>query len=43
MAAKRKTSTKIDLETKIAELEKKLTKLSSQLEAKKEITGSFIG
>jgi ribosomal protein L29 len=34
MAAKRKTSTKMDLETKIAELEKKLTKLSSQLEAK---------
>ena len=33
MAAKRKASTKKDLETKIAELEVKLSKLSSQLEA----------
>ncbi len=34
MVAKRKASTKIDLEAKIAELEEKLTKLSSQIEAK---------
>ena len=34
MAAKRKASTKQDLESKIAELEAKLTKLSTQLEAK---------
>ena len=34
MAAKRKASTKMDLEAKIAELEGKLTKLSSQIEAK---------
>ncbi|MCV0367139.1 MAG: trans-sialidase [Nitrosopumilus sp.] len=34
MAAKRKASTKKDLEDKIAELEAKLTKLSTQLEAK---------
>ena len=34
MAAKRKVSTKKDLETKIAELEAKLSKLSTQLEAK---------
>jgi ribosomal protein L29 len=34
MATKRKTSTKQDLESKIAELEAKLTKLSTQLEAK---------
>jgi len=34
MATKRKASTKIDLEAKIAELEEKLTKLSSQIEAK---------
>jgi hypothetical protein len=34
MAAKRKASTKKDLESKIAELEEKLTKLSTQLEAK---------
>ena len=34
MATKRKTSTKADLETKIAELEAKLTKLSTQIEAK---------
>ena len=34
MAAKRKASTKQDLESKIAELEEKLTKLSTQLEAK---------
>ena len=34
MAAKRKASTKQNLEEKIAELEAKLTKLSSQLEAK---------
>ncbi len=35
MAAKRKASSKKDLETKIAELEAKLSKLSSQLEAPK--------
>ncbi len=34
MATKRKTDTKKDLETKIAELEAKLTKLSTQLETK---------
>ena len=34
MAAKTKASTKMDLEAKIAELEEKLTKLSSQIEAK---------
>ena len=34
MAAKRKAGTKKDLEAKIAELEEKLSKLSSQLEAK---------
>ncbi len=34
MVAKSKASKKMDLEAKIAELEKKLTKLSSQLEAK---------
>ncbi|WP_371504745.1 trans-sialidase [Nitrosopumilus adriaticus] len=34
MAAKRKANTKKDLEDKIAELEAKLTKLSTQLEAK---------
>ncbi len=34
MATKRKASTKKDLETKIAELEEKLSKLSSQLESK---------
>jgi hypothetical protein len=34
MATKRKTSTKSDLESKIAELEAKLTKLTTQLEAK---------
>jgi len=34
MAAKRTTNTKKDLETKIAELEAKLTKLATQLEAK---------
>ena len=34
MAAKRKASTKKDLEVKIAELEAKLTKLATQLEAK---------
>jgi len=34
MAAKSKASTKKDLENKIAELEEKLTKLSTQLEAK---------
>jgi len=34
MAAKRKASTKSDLESKIAELEAKLTKLTTQLEAK---------
>ena len=34
MAAKRTASTKKDLETKIAELEEKLSKLSSQLESK---------
>jgi len=33
MAAKRKASTKIDLESKIAELEEKLSKLAKQLEA----------
>ena len=32
MAAKRKASTKKDLEAKIAELEEKLSNLSSQLE-----------
>ena len=35
MAAKRKASSKKDLETKIAELEAKLSKLSKQLEAPK--------
>jgi len=34
MAAKRKASTKVDLESKIAALEKKLSKLAEQLEAK---------
>jgi len=34
MAAKRKASTKSDLESKIAALEKKLSKLADQLEAK---------
>ena len=36
MAAKRKASTTKDLESKIAKLEKKLSKLSTQLEAKPE-------
>ncbi len=36
MAAKRKASTKKDLESKIAELEQKLSKLSEQFEAKPE-------
>ncbi len=34
MAAKRKASTKKDLESKIAALEKKLLKLAEQIEAK---------
>ena len=34
MAAKRKASTKVDLESKIAALEEKLSKLAEQLEAK---------
>ena len=34
MATKRKTTTKKDLEDKIAELEAKLTKLSTQIETK---------
>ncbi len=36
MAAKRKASTKVDLESKIAALEEKLSKLAEQLEAKPE-------